>query len=686
MTLSTIEIHEFSTGIKPQKTADGWVSLGFIGQYMNVTIDVIPHIIERSIANREFAVAEGAASDQRAAVIGRVLGTGEETYSVLAIVTRGRDEKGRSASMYRYFFTQGSDGVQNLRYILAWWEERQLKFDPFDIKEIGKPHEYHINHENLQKQNLIDDKTDEQVILPPANKFDLININALASKKYNKNKNGLGISWAYNVEALEKPERFLVIQAASEKAYQILQQAINRTPQVLAPVQLDEEAIKSAIRGLMNSSQVKPANVKVIADALQNEEITSKYWHTLFNGQGAKQAIDQRIYSPQMVRLITLRAVVIPDTMLEFLKWLNIKPGQKSNDTQQVSLEFQKAIRAGLPKDKLANSIKFLLPELLKKSSSITPEAVCWLLKSNDSVWASSYQEFVNDVIYDLQLIVNSLKTNVDLSSSYKCDPQVWATFNKYKNLIYSTHANHNLEEYTPFAKLFEQLGNYELAAYFYQVSQGLVPKKIFLRLPNSYNTFTLHWIGLELQREVTILELIIYYLFYWRYIVPIQFVVILSICLSILSFSGGVLVGKFKPGNNGGSQSNNTATTPPANNNETPNRTDDLELGIPQDKLKTALADFDSKTKVALEAIVGKNKDDKDPKVQKLKEVLKVNDFKYQEAIKGGNNNEETQKLINAIYKYQQLQFPGQQNENKWDGIIEQNKDTFKKLEADVN
>ncbi|MFM6911758.1 MAG: hypothetical protein ACKPKT_09150, partial [Dolichospermum sp.] len=143
MNLSIIEIHEFSTGIRPQQTVDGWVSLGFTGQYMNVTTEPIPEVIERSIANREFAVAEGASSDQPA-IIGRVLGTGENTFSVLAIVTRGRDEKGRSASMYRYFFTQGmeKDAFQNLRYLLAWWENQEtpLRFNPFDIQEVGKPH------------------------------------------------------------------------------------------------------------------------------------------------------------------------------------------------------------------------------------------------------------------------------------------------------------------------------------------------------------------------------------------------------------------------------------------------------------------------------------------------------------------------------------------------------------------
>lgn len=555
MSSPIIQIHEFSTGIRYQKTTNGWVSLGFTGQYMNVTFNPIPDVIERSIANREFAVAEGASSD-KPAIIGRVLGTGENTFSVLAIVTRGRDEKGRSASMYRYFFTQGSEGkgYQNLRRILAWWESQQtpLIFNPFDIQELGKPHRCDINTLNFPTPMPIDlgENDTRLVLLSPEQQYDLQSINALALKKYNANPNGQPISWGFNVEALEKPERFLVIQAASQRAYQILQKAITSTPNVLAlaPVLIDEEAIKSAIRGLMNSSQVKKGNVEVIANALRNKEIISEYWHTLFDGQGAKTAISQKIYSPQMVRLITLRAVVIPETMLEFLAWLNIKPGQKPDDTQTISLEFQKAIRADLPKDKLANSIKFILPELLKKSLTITPEAVCWLLRSNDSLWASCRQEFVNDVQEDLQLIVDNLSDNTSTSSYvYKCDPQTWDTLNNYKNLIYdSNRTSHDLEKYTSFAKLFEKLQEYPLAAYFYQVSQGVVPKKVFQKLPDINNDHSPKFLELCLNREVTWLEEIINFVLK-EYSMKIN----ISIPLLIFVFMVGVLTGSiFLPSN----------------------------------------------------------------------------------------------------------------------------------------
>lgn len=698
MNLSIIEIHEFSTGIRSQQTADGgWVSLGFTGQYMNATIVRIPDAVEISIANREFAVAEGASSD-KPAIIGRVLGTGENTFSVLAIVTRGRDENGRSASMYRYFFTQGmeKDAFQNLRFILAWWESQEtpLRFNPFDIQEVGKPHICDITTLTFAQvtPREIDRNDHKPVLLPPTEQLNLHSINSLASKKYNTNKNGQPTSWAFNVEALEKPERFLVIQAASDKAYQILQKALSNTPKILPPaVVTDEEAIKSAIRGLMNSSQVKPENVKVIADALANHKITSAYWHTLFDGQGAKTAIDQKIYSPQMVRLITLRAVVIPETMLQFLSWLNIKPGQKPDDNQTVSLEFQKAIRSALPKDKLANSIKCILPELLNESPKITPEAIAWLLRSNDSVWASGCKDFVNDVLYDLQLIVDSLKgKNPNLSSLYKCDPQTWAKLESYKRLIYSSHTSHKLEEYTAFAKLFENLEDYPLSAFFYQVSQGIVPKKIFESLPNSDNNYSLDFIGLRLNREVTFFEEIIYILFYWRYIVPIQFVIILSISLSILSFTGGVLVERrLNPSNNGGVAS----TTQPGNSNTSNSTQAEVSTTASTEnssssswRLKATQEPNFNTTRNEIDKIINNISQEKQPQVEYrdiIQAIARILDIEKPNYSATKNPGEERIKWVEAIYQYQRKNFLN--NSKDWDGIMTPKGKTAELLEKEV-
>ncbi|MFM6898452.1 MAG: hypothetical protein ACKPKF_14555, partial [Microcystis panniformis] len=102
--MTNIHIHEFSTGILVDGTggAGEWRSRGFSGEYMNSTLDSIPAPVQLAIKNREFAVAEGASSENPA-IIGREVEYNQEAWSVIAVVTRGRDEGGRGASLYRYF-------------------------------------------------------------------------------------------------------------------------------------------------------------------------------------------------------------------------------------------------------------------------------------------------------------------------------------------------------------------------------------------------------------------------------------------------------------------------------------------------------------------------------------------------------------------------------------------------------
>ncbi|MDH6061922.1 hypothetical protein NWP17_16020, partial [Chrysosporum bergii ANA360D] len=297
---SPITIHEFSTGINPRRTNNGWLSQGFTGKYMNATRDPIPEEVERSIANREFALSEGSSSELPA-IIGRVVGTGDKIWSVLAIVTRGRDEKGRSLSVYRYFLSKGGD---RLSIILNWWEGKKPIFDPFDIKTL-ESRIYHIYPDSTPTSDISElspeTLTKPHPILLSPKQYDLLDLRTINSKAIEKSKSSkLPVSWAFNVEALEKPRSFLIIRPASQRAYDILERAIKQTPQFSTSALVDEEAIKSAIRGLINSSQVKAEAVKVITDALANQEMTLEHWHSLFDGQGASIAIAKKIYSPPL--------------------------------------------------------------------------------------------------------------------------------------------------------------------------------------------------------------------------------------------------------------------------------------------------------------------------------------------------------------------------------------------------
>lgn len=687
MNPATIKIHEFSTGIRPERTADGgWVSRGFTGQYMNITLASVPSAVERSIANREFAVTEGASSD-RPAIIGRVVGSGEDAWSVVAVVTRGRDEIGRSLSVYRYFLCQGDN---NLRKILAWWEGKEMpRFNPFDSREVEQSNLFDVN--SVQPPNLQQEALDlpvdspEPILLEPKHQYNLETINTLAIKKFNTHSSGQTASWAFNVEALEQPRRFQVIQAASQRAYEILERAIKNVPQFSAPVVADEEALKSAIRGLINSSQVKPEAVQTIADALQNQQIPKEYWHSLFDAQGAKTAINQKIYSPQMVRLITLRAMVIPETLPEFLAWLNVKNiTDKPDENQIVSLEFQTSVRSKFPKEKLADGIKYILPKLLNET--ITPESVYWLLITSGSAWVYCQKQLLNEILNDLETINNHFLTTQGKSpfpnELLKCDLEIWKTLINHWKLIYS--GKYRVEYYKPLAELFEYIKQYHLSAYFYQVSEGLVPKDVFYEFTsqNNISSNSVTFLGLRLEREVTWFESFINFIIQ-EFIVPIQLV----IPLSIVIFLSGLFVGSrflaqqqstdqasqkelsYKPINNGKNSISeypiDKSTLGDSGDKPPVDKTVVENLNMPINKKK--LATNNTKIKLTSKAIgkiikevqtVNQNVE-KDAIINELKQILNVQDLNYAKAI--DEPGKERDKLVEAIYLYQLNEFGAQ-------------------------
>ncbi len=374
--MTFVEIHEFSTGIRPDINADkSWVSLGFTGQFMNKTIDPIPPAVERSIANDEFKAAKDAFSDEPA-VIGRVVGSGDSAWSVVAMVTQGKDEYGRSASFYRYFLCEGED---NLSTILAWMQKEKggvPVFNPSETKTVGDCGRFPSTQPNREFNRLPGSRHNTQslpIILEPGQQETLAKINALAIEK----ANGQPVSWAFNVEALEQPWRFVVIQAASDRAYKLLQKAVANRPKVRIPIIVDEKALTSAIKSLIGSSTVKPEAVQTIVEALENKEITKEYWHSLFDSQGASNALSQKIYGSQMVRLLTLRTLAIPETLPEYLEWLEFQKNLNKRRLNQPiikSLEFQDQLRTILINSSIESSQSFnILTELFKKLKAYQP-------------------------------------------------------------------------------------------------------------------------------------------------------------------------------------------------------------------------------------------------------------------------------------------------------------------------
>ncbi|MBA4465506.1 hypothetical protein FHK98_07405, partial [Cylindrospermopsis raciborskii CS-506_A] len=225
----------------------------------------------------------------------------------------------------------------------------------------------------------------------------------------------LPVCWAFDVEALVKPERFQVIKPASQKARdginraiaagsRVVRNAVNKEHTQINMNPETETLLKQGIRKLIHRSQFKPEAVQTIVDGLKDKEVTSQDWETLFNQEGADIALREKIYTPHLVRLITLRALVIPHTLPEFLWWLNIQKASQINENQRISLKLQKGIQPLFSKEQIGAGITYLLPSLLE--GKISADGLCWLLAKSggDTIWAYGRNQFINNIKYDLQL------------------------------------------------------------------------------------------------------------------------------------------------------------------------------------------------------------------------------------------------------------------------------------------
>ncbi len=505
--MPTYNIHEFSTGINVEKLPDGsWRSRGYkVGEYMNLTLPQIPLVVERAIANKMFEVSKDRHS-QKPTFVGReVRGkNADPAWSVVAVVTPGRDDYGLFNSFYRYILCQGVDRLWViLDEINSYWQQygQPPIFNPLEIKEIGKPNHHNISNKPLvtlpSELNALAGNHQLPLILQPGKVSDLQTINAMAEKI----ANGQPVSWAYDVEAVEDAERFLVIQAADEKAYQGLRKIGNASinnPKATLPSHVDGAAIETAIKALSSGSQIKQEWIQAL---LQDDQVTSEHWKIIFDDRGAHTGIKQRNSSAQMVRLLTLRAIILPETLPEYLEWFGIdgKNKRKEDNKQKVSLAFQGKLQRYILQLKplIDESMKSILEQILKKKISIP--AFSWLLTAQKSLWSSYRPSLVKNVRNDLETIDHNLKSDDSPSEpSFACGDSIWKKLQSELR-----KPNYRGSYYQPFADLFERLRDYELASYFYQVSKGVVPKNLFLKaLKNNEDKSDL-W-GLTLKREIS--------------------------------------------------------------------------------------------------------------------------------------------------------------------------------------
>ena len=518
-TAKVITIHEFSTGIQAQRTNDGnWVSQGFTGQYMNATLDPIPQVVGKAISNRLFAVAEGSSKDEPA-LIGREITEGEETWSVIAVVSKGKDDRGRSASMYRYFLSEGRNQLTPiLRWLLSTKED--FVFNPFDYQEIDQPHQADKNRNSPpvdKKENLIALAEREAPIIISSDDS-IVNpliVNSLAAKK--AEENGYPIAWAYRVEALEKPRNFQVIYPASAKAEQVLERSLARTPNTPTFIQ-NEQDLNTAVKAIFRKGKVQLEHLLILEDALQNPQVTDEYWQNLFHGQGANEALSKGIYSAQMVRLLALQSVILPATLTKYLGWLEKR--EKNDEVKKIFIDFQKQLREVLArvnpeseflglKEKVIAGVRFIIPYVVKQPELLKPTVS--LLKPQNGLWGSFYHyqvkhEIDRDLTTAPQLILGYQPNEV----LTLMEEPLWEELFQEIKLTWERNRVSPKEKYLPLAKFFEQVSYYPASALFYHIAWGEVPGEVFDECSGRGSSSRKQIYGVRVKRHFTLLEKIL--------------------------------------------------------------------------------------------------------------------------------------------------------------------------------
>jgi hypothetical protein len=493
ISLSPFDIHEFSTGIIPDGNFSNWISKGFTGQYMNSTLPEIPYNVERSITNDEFTVAESAVKDNPS-MVGRVVlaSGGASDWSVVAVITRGKDERGRPFMGSRFFLAQGSDSLSK---IVAWLDFRAKQgqlpiYNPFATKVVGQPN---ISTAPIVKTLVATDietqlRNSSTPLFVSPDSYPFLDIDSLARRK--SELTGQPASWAYNVDSLKMPERFQIILPANDRALTQIHQDLATKPKDQAASMIDEKALKQAIKGLadnptVNSKQCQTfvENIFVVASAFPELDKASDYWQRLFDGQGAASAIKQGIYTQPMIRLLTLRAIALPETLPNFLQWLQVGTGKKGKDGSygETSLEFQGQISSLSQeprlKEFLVEGVRDLAGKILMQA--VSPESAAWLLLSKQSLWYPFRNQLITDFRHDLKVVGNlarGMPSQDRLIISGKFWDKIWQEIQQYWNVSPRSFS----KKYALLADFFNQLGDSFVSAHFCQLSYGQVPSQLF--------------------------------------------------------------------------------------------------------------------------------------------------------------------------------------------------------------
>ena len=482
-----IKIHEFSTGIEIFGTPDNWSIGGFTGKYMNSTMSFIPSSVKDAIAGGYFKIAEGKSSSNPA-VVGREISINLDRWSVVAVVTKGKETSGRTGSLYRYFL---SEGLGKIRYILQWMYQKNrdiIAFNPFDVPENGSPHQYQINSSKPipfdRLETLLNDP--QPIIVPYNEECKPLVLNEMANSLDNPK------AWAFNVQGLEKPRSFQIIQPANYNSEETIREIISKSPKERQFNGQENTAIV-AIRNLTNSNTFKAQFLSSIEHELSIQKFSEDDWEDIFKKLGANQELKDKTYAPLMLRLLTLRAMILPGTLPEFLRWIGHTQNPKhyiiSSDFQSAVFNHRIECRLAYLRERIIDGVKYIIFNLVKEPQ--LTEATVKLLTDEQGIWKYYYKTQVMPAIDDdFKLVSNHLKTPSNKPYQVLSHFCWQKTYDRLKIFWQPNAYKYTLPEYQPIAKLFEQTSEanktrqeLRLSALFQHVSQGIIPNSLFNKL-----------------------------------------------------------------------------------------------------------------------------------------------------------------------------------------------------------
>ena len=524
--MTNIEIHEFSTGIIAKGTPDNWWSEGFNG-YMNSTLEKIPQAIADEIAHDLFNITEGKSSDTPGMIgrevqkvtyqvdkngqrirnpqTGNFVERSREEWSVIAVVTSGKDEKGRTGSFYRYFLTKGLGNLETL--IRCWMEAKKPTFAPFNVPPLGQPYIYPISQTNqthdpisrYEFQQLLNTK-EKTILIPHDLRCVPIIVNALATRKAAQN-NKL-VAWASDVQSLPKAQSFSVIYPIDEIAENLIKKRLSVTDDTGTGI-VGEKPVRAAIDNLSYQKPVPVDYVQVIEDALNDPFFTPEVWEKrIFNRLNIQRAKDDQNYLDRYVRLYCLYALILPEKILEFVGWLEAASGKTKNNAFETSQTLSqgiyerlqnKEIKAnnGQTKWAILNCVDAGIQKIIAESSrqsdlsgatlsdagnletlyyiltlfksSNQSKEIRWLLTQEEGLWSNQYlpyeqklrsyaETYKSQLLSDpFQITKNYLEAKEHLTRQNKSNS---ASFHNNKNSVNNvlrnqyqiTYANRNLQ------------------------------------------------------------------------------------------------------------------------------------------------------------------------------------------------------------------------------------------------